>query len=83
MKRRDFLTTAAATTGYSMFIKLDAQGQGQDKRTAERIRQKMQPVAPAIAPPPFRVGCGQTNRLHVKETNGDKMARLFEMRCYA
>ena len=30
MKRRDFLTTAAVTTGYSMFIKVDALAQDQD-----------------------------------------------------
>lgn len=47
MKRRDFLTTAAATTGYSMFIKVDALAQDQDKRTAEQIRQEMQRLAPA------------------------------------
>ena len=47
MKRRDFLTTAAATTGYSMIIKVDALAQDQDKRTAEQIRQEMQRLAPA------------------------------------
>ena len=47
MKRRDFLTTAAATTGYSMFVKVDGLAQDQEKRTAEQIRQEMQRVAPA------------------------------------
>lgn len=47
MKRRDFLTTAAVTTGYSMFIKVDdVLGAEQDKRTAEQIRQEMQRLAP-------------------------------------
>ena len=47
MKRRNFLTTAAGATGYSMFIKVDALAQDQDKRTAEQIRQEMQRLAPA------------------------------------
>ncbi|MFN0108392.1 MAG: FAD-dependent oxidoreductase, partial [Blastocatellia bacterium] len=48
MKRRDFLTTAAVTTGYSMFISVDGLAQDQqDKRTAEQIRQEMQRLAPA------------------------------------
>ncbi len=46
MKRRDFLTTAAVTTGYSMFIKVDGLAQDQDKRTAEQIRQEMQRIVP-------------------------------------
>ena len=47
MNRRDFLTTAAVTTGYSMFIKVDGLAQEQDKRSAEQIRQEMQRLAPA------------------------------------
>jgi hypothetical protein len=47
MKRRDFLTTAAVTTGYSMFITVDGLAQAQDQRTAEQIRQEMQRLAPA------------------------------------
>jgi FAD dependent oxidoreductase len=47
MKRRDFLTTAAVTTGYSMFVSVDGLAQDQqDKRTAEQIRQEMQRLAP-------------------------------------
>ncbi|MBI1761274.1 MAG: FAD-dependent oxidoreductase [Acidobacteria bacterium] len=56
MKRRDFLTTAAAgATGYSMFIKVDALADPQDKRSAEEIRQEMQRLAPTgnLAAAPF------------------------------
>ena len=46
MKRRDFLTTAAGATGYSMFIKVDALGDQQDKRTADEIRKETERIAP-------------------------------------
>lgn len=47
MKRRDFLTTAAGATGYSMFIKLDALADPQDKRSADEIRKELERIAPA------------------------------------
>ncbi len=46
MKRRDFLTTTAGMTGYSMFIKVDGLAQAQDKRTAEEIRRELARIAP-------------------------------------
>jgi hypothetical protein len=46
MKRRDFLTTTAGVSGYSMFIKVDGLVQDQDKRTADEIRRELQLVAP-------------------------------------
>ncbi len=47
MKRRDFLTTTAGVTGYSMFIKMDGLAQEQDKRTADEIRRELERIAPA------------------------------------
>ncbi len=46
MKRRDFLTTAASATGYSMFIKVDALADQQDKRSADEIRKELERIAP-------------------------------------
>ena len=46
MKRRDFLTTTAGMTGYSMFIKVDGLTQQQDKRTADEIRRDLERIAP-------------------------------------
>ena len=43
MKRRDFITTAAGATGYSMFIKVDALADPQDKRSADDIRKEYVP----------------------------------------
>lgn len=47
MKRRHFLTTAAATTGYSMFVKVDELIAQQEKRSADEIRRELARVAPA------------------------------------
>ncbi|HEY6402008.1 MAG TPA: FAD-dependent oxidoreductase, partial [Blastocatellia bacterium] len=49
MKRRDFLTTAAGMTGYSMFISVDglaADQQEQAKRSADEIRKEIERIAP-------------------------------------
>ena len=46
MKRRDFLTSTAGMTSYSMFIKVDELAQDQDKRTADEIRRELERVAP-------------------------------------
>src|SRR5882672_1576251 len=46
MKRRDFLTTAASATGYSMLIKVDALADQQDKRSADEIRKELERIAP-------------------------------------
>ena len=48
MNRRNFLTTAAGATGYSMFIKVDglAAEQEQAKRSADEIRKEIERIAP-------------------------------------
>src|SRR5205085_908676 len=49
MKRRDFLTTTAAATGYSIFVSVDGLAgdqQEQAKRSAEEIRKELERIAP-------------------------------------
>jgi hypothetical protein len=48
MKRRDFLSTAAGATGYSIFISVDslAQQNNQAPRTADQIRRELERIAP-------------------------------------
>lgn len=46
MKRRDFLTTAAGATGYSIFIKADGLAAQQQDRNAEQIRRDLERIAP-------------------------------------
>ena len=47
MNRRDFLTTTAATTGYSLFISVDGLAPDPDKHSAEKLSQEMQRLGPA------------------------------------
>jgi FAD dependent oxidoreductase len=48
MKRRDFLSTAAGATGYSIFISVDglAQQNDQTPRSADQIRRELERIAP-------------------------------------
>jgi hypothetical protein len=49
MKRRDFLSTAAGATGYSIFVSVDslaADPQEQAKRSADEIRKELERIAP-------------------------------------
>ncbi|MGH9768308.1 MAG: hypothetical protein ACREAB_12805 [Blastocatellia bacterium] len=49
MKRRDFLSTAAGATGYSIFVSVDslaADLQEQAKRSADEIRKELERIAP-------------------------------------
>lgn len=49
MKRRDFLTSAAGMTGYSLFISVDglAQQDTQGERSVDEIRRELARIAPA------------------------------------
>jgi hypothetical protein len=46
MKRRDFLTTAAGATGYSIFVKVDGLAAEQQDRNADQIRRDLERIAP-------------------------------------
>ena len=49
MNRRNFLTTAAGATGYSMFISVDvlgAESQDRVRRSADEIRRELERIAP-------------------------------------
>jgi FAD dependent oxidoreductase/F5/8 type C domain len=48
MKRRDFLSTAAGATGYSIFISVDGLAQQYDQapRSADQIRRELERIAP-------------------------------------
>jgi hypothetical protein len=46
MKRRDFLSTAAGATGYSIFISVDGGQNDQTPRSADQIRRELERIAP-------------------------------------
>lgn len=46
MNRRDFFTTAAGATGYSLFITVDGIGADQQGRSANEIRKELERIAP-------------------------------------
>jgi hypothetical protein len=54
MNRRNFFTAAAGTTGYSLFIRVDALPQEEKKRSADEIRKELEQIArpsqPSSAP---------------------------------
>ena len=46
MNRRDFMTTAAGATGYSLYVSVDTLADDEQDRTADQIRRDLERVAP-------------------------------------
>jgi hypothetical protein len=90
MRRRDFLRSAGLTVGYSLAVCADPS----PLPSAERIAPPLDRAAALAAEPHMSLvelscdvfvaggGLAGVIRLHIQTTNGDKLARVFEVRCY-